>query len=386
MSDRTATNGNGRFSLRQSWARIAFLMVREFQAIWRDKRSRTVLIVPPLLQLFLFTYAATFDVNNVALAVYNEDMGLSGREFVARLTGSNAFTDVKRLTSAQEIAPLIDARAAMMVLRIPPTFSRDLAAGRTARAQLIVDGRESNSALVASGYVNQIAREFSRDRRRTMGGAAEPPVVVTRAWFNANLDSKWFIVPGLVATLTMIIATVITALSIARERELGTFEQLLVTPLRPLEILAGKIAPAAILGMAEGLALGALGVLFFGVPLRGDLFMLVAALAVFLLSVTSFGLMISALTSTQQQAQIAAFCFIMPAVILSGFTTPIHNMPQAIQLLTYLNPLRYILTINRGIFLQDMPVAVVLDNMWPMAVIGVAAAAGATWLFSRRLE
>ncbi|MCB2107724.1 MAG: ABC transporter permease [Rhodobacteraceae bacterium] len=370
----------------EALARIAFLVKREFRAIWRDTRSRTILILPPIMQLFLFAYAATFEVNNIPLAVLNEDMGLASRDLVADFTASPAFTSVARLTSAQEIGPLIDDGDALMALRIPQDFSRKLLAGKSPEIQVIVDGRQSNTALMALSYINDIVERFSREHARTSGIVPSPPQLVTRAWFNPNMDSKWFIVPGLVATLTMIIATVITALSIARERELGTFEQLLVTPLRPPEILIGKIVPAAVLGMGEGLTLGLLGVLFFDIPVRGDVLLLVLGLAVFLLSVTSFGLMISALTSTQQQAQIAAFCFIMPAVILSGFTTPVGNMPETIQWLTLFNPLRYMLEISRGVFLQDMPMSVVFEHVWPMAIIGVAAASAATWLFSRKLQ
>ncbi|MDX2142847.1 MAG: ABC transporter permease [Rhodospirillaceae bacterium] len=376
------TNGGGHW--RASLARIAFLIRREFLAIWRDKRSRALLIMPPMVQLLLFTYAATFEVNNIALAVFNEDRDGLSREFVARFTASPTFTDVARVTSMTEAAALVDAGKIMMVLRIPPTFAADIKAGRGAAAQVIVDGRQSNSALIALGYVNTVTETFAADQARAQG-APVPPRVVARAWFNPNMDSKWFIVPGLVATLTMIVAILITSLSIAREKELGTFEQLLVTPLRPFELLIGKIAPAAVLGMGEGLFLGVLGILFFDVPLRGEIGLLVLGLVVFLLSVTSCGLMISALTSTQQQAQIAAFAFAMPAIILSGFTTPIENMPQWIQALTYLNPLRYVLVINRGVFLQDMPAGVIMGQLWPMALIGLATGLGAITLFRRRV-
>lgn len=368
--------------LRDSLIRIAFLVRREFHSIWRDKRARAVLIVPPLLQLFLFTYAASFEINDVPIAVLNEDMGPDSRELVSRFTASPAFRDVHRLTAAREIAAVIDKGEVLMAIRVAPDFSRNVVAGKPTSIQVIVDGRQSNSALIALSYVNEIVERFGRER----SGTRQSSILVTRAWFNPNMSSKWFIVPGLVATLTMIIATVITSLSIARERELGTLEQLLVTPLRPLEILLGKVTPALILGLAEGLALGALGVFFFDVPVRGDLVLLVGGLIVFLLSVTSFGLMISAMTSTQQQAQIAAFCFILPCVILSGFTTPIENMPDWVQLMTYINPLRYILVINRGVFLQDMPGDVAFANMWPMAVIGVVTAFFAIRLVSRRLQ
>ncbi|MBL8644267.1 MAG: ABC transporter permease [Rhodospirillaceae bacterium] len=370
---------------REAWARIAFLVRREYLAIWRDKRSRAVLIAPPLIQLLLFSYAATFEVNHVPLAVFNEDMSVESRELVARFTASPTFTDIARVTSMREAQDLVDRDKALMVLRIPATFGRDLKSGHGANIQLILDGRQSNTALIALSYANTIVADYSRERAAQMGVRNPPSVLVDRAWFNPNMTSQWFIVPGLVATLTMIVATVITSLSIAREKELGTFEQLLVTPLRPYELLIGKIIPAASLALMEGLLLGVLGMAMFGVPLRGDVALLILGLALFMLSVTSCGLMISSLTSTQQQAQIAAFCFIMPCVILSGFTTPVENMPDWVQVITYADPLRYILIISRGIFLQDMPPLVVLHNLWPMALIGVITGLGAIIMFRRRV-
>jgi ABC-2 type transport system permease protein len=381
--NRNGATAPGRW--RESLARIYFLVRREVLTIWRDKKSRTVLIIPPILQLFLFSYAATFDVNTVPLAVFNEDMSLDSRELVARFTASKTFVDIARVTSLREGQDLIDHDKALMLLRVPPTFARDLKAGRAADIQVIVDGRQSNTALIALGYVNAIVEDYSRERAELAGQPRPASVLVQRAWFNPNMTSQWFIVPGLVATLTMIIAAVITSLSIAREKELGTFEQLLVTPLRPYELLIGKLAPAVALALGEGLLLGVMGIWFFGVPLRGDVAMMILGLAVFLMSVTSCGLMISALTATQQQAQIAAFCFIMPCIILSGFTTPIENMPGWVQAITYLNPLRYVLVINRGIFLQDMPALVALNQIWPMALIGVATGIGAIMMFRRRV-
>jgi len=376
---------------RASLQRIWFMMRREFLAIWRDKRSRTVLILPPIIQLFVFSYAATFDVRNANLAILNEDMGLASRELVARFSASEAFEPVGRLTTQREIAAWIESERALAVLHVGPTFSRDLLSGGSTQPQIqvIVDGRHSNTAMIALGYVNGIVEEFSRAHAAYQPGIAvtvQTPRLVAHGWFNPNFESRWFIISGLVATLTMIVASITTALSVARERELGTFEQLLVTPARPLEILVGKILPPALLALAEGILLCVIGVLIFNVPMRGDPLLLIAGLAVFMLSVTSLGLMVSSLTTTQQQAMIAAFCFLMPAIILSGFATPIENMPAWLQTLTYINPLRYMLVISRGIFLQDMPATIVLANMWPMIVIGVGTAAAAAWLFRHRLQ
>jgi ABC-2 type transport system permease protein len=377
---------------RASFQRIWFLVRREFLAIWKDKRSRTVLILPPIIQLFVFSYAATFDVKNAKLGILNEDMGPASRELVARFSASEAFDPVALLTTGREIAPLIENERAVAVLRIGPTFSRDLMNGGNGAAapsiQFIVDGRHSNTALIASGYVNGIIEDFSRAHAVSLPGITPQvmPRLVSHAWFNPNFESRWFIISGLVATLTMIVAAITTALSVARERELGTFEQLLVTPLRPLEILIGKMLPPAVLGLLEGILLALIGVFIFNVPLRGDWLLLVSSLGIFLLSITSLGLMVSSLTATQQQAMIAAFCFLMPAIILSGFATPIENMPEWLQTITYLNPLRYMLVISRGIFLQDMTAGIVLANIWPMALIGAVTASAAAWLFRNRLQ
>lgn len=379
---------------RAAWQRIRFLMAREFLAIWKDKRGRIVLILPPIIQLFVFSYAATFDVKDAKIAILNEDMGPASRDLVAQFSASQAFEPVARLTTAREIAPVIENQEALAVLHIGPTFSRDLlgakGTGRAPQIQFIVDGRHSNTALIALGYTSSIVEEFSLTQASQLqsAGSAPPvtPRLISHAWFNPNFESRWFIITGLVATLTMIVAMVTTALSVARERELGTFEQLLVTPLRPLEILVGKILPPAMLALMEGLILALIGIFVFDVPLRGNLVLLIASLAVFLLSITSLGVMVSSLTATQQQAMIAAFCFLMPAIILSGFATPIENMPEWLQTITYANPLRYMLLISRGIFLQDMPASIVIANLWPMAVIGTVTAFAAARLFRNRLQ
>ncbi len=369
--------------MKDVWRRILAVVTREFIAIWADRRTRAILIVPPVMQLLVFSYAATFEVSDVALAVLNQDGGTESRALVAAFTASPAFAPVARLQSEREIAPVIDSAMAKAVLHVGPTFGADLAAGRQAAVQLIVDGRHSNTALVALGYAGEIVGAFSAAQAKP--GSLQPPRLVVRAWFNPNLSSRWFIVPALVAILTLVITTVIAALSVARERELGTFEQLLMTPLRPLELLIGKTMPALIIGYIEGLGIAGTAVWVFGIPFRGSVAVLAVALAVFLLSIIGIGLMVSALARTQQQAITGAFAFLMPAVILSGFATPVANMPKAIQALTLINPLRYMLVILRGLFLQDAPWELVAANLWPMAIIGLVTGSAATWLFRRRV-
>ena len=367
------------------WGRIGALIVKEFLAVWKDKRSRAVIIAPPLLQLLVFGYAATFDVNHVATAIYNEDSGVAARDLVARFEGSPSFQIVARLSRDADIRNVIDPKEARLVVHIGQTFSRDLTAGRSATVQLIVDGRESNTALIILGYANGVIADFNRDWLESRGEALPPARLVMRSWFNPNLESQWFIVPGIVALLTLVVTTVITALTVAREREVGTFEQLLVTPFRPFEILIGKSVPAMIIGLAEGTLIIIVGVFWFGVPLRGDLLLLYAGLFLYLLAVIGVGLMISSISRTQQQAILGAFLFVVPSVILSGFATPIANMPPAIQDFTLINPMRYFLIIVRGIFLEGLPAHLVYTQLWPMAVIGAVTLIGASWMFRHRL-
>ncbi len=367
------------------WHRVFALVVKELLAVLKDAKSRVVLVAPPLIQLFVFGYAATFDLNRVPFAVYNEDPSAASRELVARFQGSPAFDEVARIHSERQVAPLIDGREALMVLHIDRRFSRDLLLGRSGRVQLIVDGRNSNTALVVLGYANTIITDFSNSWSADHGGARLPAVLDVRARFNPNLESQWFIVPGLVALLTQVVTLMVTALSVAREREQGTFDQLLVTPMRPVDILLGKTLPGFIIGMIEASFMTAAGVLWFRVPLCGSLVALYLGLFFFMMSTIGIGLMISSLSVTQQQALLGTFLFMTPSVILSGFATPIANMPPLVQTLTYLNPMRYILVVVRGVFLEQASPLTLVSQYWPMAAIGLATAIVAAWLFRRRL-
>jgi ABC-2 type transport system permease protein len=250
---------------------------------------------------------------------------------------------------------------------------------------VIVDGRNSNTALIAIGYLREIVARFNREWAGERGQPAPPATIETRAWFNPNLESRWFFLPGIIGILTLLVTMVITAMSVAREREQGTFDQLLVTPMGPVEILVGKALPGFIIGFIEGTVITLVAVIWFGIPLLGSVATLYAGLAFFLLSAVGIGLMISALAVTQQQGLLGAFLFMVPAVILSGFATPIANMPAAILLITYVDPLRYFLIILRKLFLEGAPAATLLHQFWPMALIGLASMALAGWLFRHRI-
>jgi drug efflux transport system permease protein len=367
------------------WRQIQALVAKEFLALWKDPRSRFVVIGPPILQLLVFGYAATYDLQNVPIAFYVEDAGRDARDLVARFEGSPVFRTVRHLDRESEISRAIDAREATLVVHIGQRFSRDLRVGQPARVQVIVDGRNSNTALIVSGYANAIVRDFNSEWLRRHGERMPPASLVVRSWFNSNLESRWFIVPGIVALLTLVVTLVVTALSVARERELGTFDQLLVTPLRPIQILIGKSLTPLAIGLVEGTLIVAVAVLWFGVPFVGSLALLYAGMLLFLLAVIGVGLMISSLVRTQQQAILGAFLFLVPAIILSGFATPIANMSAAIQPLTYANPMRYFLVIVRGIFLQGMPAELVARQLWPLALIATATLTAASWLFRNRI-
>jgi ABC-2 type transport system permease protein len=362
--------------------RVWALVVKEFLALLRDRRSRMVVIVPPLVQTLVFAYAANFDVTAVPLGLWIEDGGVRASELVQRFADSPAFAPAGSFARPADVAAAITEQRVLAVLHVGQSFSADLAAGRPAEVQLLIDGRRSNTALILQGYAASVIEAFDADQPGRGSGRAE---VRLRAWYNPTLESRWFILPGLTAVLSIIVAMLVTSLSVARERELGTFEQLLVTPLRPAEILVGKILPGLAVGVLEANLIALIAVLWFGVPFIGSLALFELSLLLFLLSGVGLGLAISAVAQTQQQAILGVFLFLAPAVTLSGFATPIANMPQWAQHLTMVNPLRYMIVLSRGQFLQDLPWSVAWPQLWPMTLIGIAAMAAATWLFRRRL-
>lgn len=367
------------------WQRLLALVHKEFLALFKDPKSRIVLIVPPLIQLLVFGYAATFDLKQVPYAVYDEDGGAPARALLARFEGAEAFRRVATVRSEGEIAPLVDVRDALVVIHLGPRFSADLQAGRSASLQVIVDGRNSNTALIAVNYIRSVVERFNDDWIAAHDLRGPPARLVTRAWFNPNLESRWFFIPGIVGMLTLVVTMLVTALTVAREREQGTFDQLLVTPLRPGEILLGKMVPGFVIGIVQATLILLVATLWFEVPFLGSLAAFYTGLALFLLSGVGAGLLISSLSATQQQGLLGAFLFMVPAVILSGFATPIANMPKAVQLVTLLDPLRYFLVVLRKVFLEGAGFAALLDQFWPMALIGAATLMLAGWFFRHRM-
>lgn len=368
------------------WNRIVALIKKELLANLKDKQVRYALILPPLIQLFIFAWAATLDVKDVPIGILNRDNGEKAFELVQRFHGSRMFTQIVYLKAVQEIAPFIDNQKGVMVVSIDEQFSRNIDAKKPAAIELIFDGRKVNTAQIVAGYTGQIIQQYNQDIAGPLQVITQSTELFPRNWYNPNLLYYWYNIPSLVGILTMLLGLVITSLSVAREREMGTFDQLLVSPIIPFEIVIGKIIPAIIISLTEASMIACAGIFLLQVPFTGHFLLLFCSLFVFVSSIVGIGLFISSLCSTQQQAILGTFCFMSPSVLLSGFATPIENMPAWLQYITYANPLRYILVINRGLFLKNMPFDIVLSNIWPVAIIACFTFTLTTWFFHKRLE
>jgi len=364
--------------------RLFNLIVKEFLAALRDPKARSLLILPPVMQIFIFSYAITQEVKNVTLAVYNQDIGEEGFSLTQRFEHSPTFTRIIRLTHREEINPVIDRQAAIVVLVIPQDFSRNLRAGRTASVQVLLDGRKSNAASIVGGYAGRIISAFAQNGNSATGSGSVN--VETRNWFNVNLDPRRTTVPCLVCILATVLGSLIASLTIAREREMGTFEQLLVSPLTPFEIMLGKAIPALILATGSSIMLIGIAVFIFGYPLTGSFLLLLSSLELYLLSVIGVGLFISSLSMTQQQAILGIISVLPPSVLLSGFATPIENMPSWLQAVTTINPVRWYIVIVKGVFMKGMDVGEVLLNCIPLALISLITLFAAALMFKRRME
>ena len=364
--------------------RIATLILKELQTLLRDRQGRMLLIVPVLLQLAVFPFASTLEVKNNTLAVFNEDAGVESTELIQRLSRAQAFTRILYLHSERELREIIDRQQALIVLRFAQDFSRAVSAGRPATVQAILDGRRSNSAQIALGYARQVLQAYLDDRNRLYHRVALSNVLV-RHWFNPNLDYVYHIIPSLVAIITTISTLVVTSLSIAREREQGTFDQLLVSPLTPGMIMVGKTVPALLVAMVQGSIILSAGVFVYRIPFQGSLPLLYFSMIFYILALAGIGLLISSVCSTQQQAFLGVFSFMMPAVLLSGFPSPVENMPYWLQCLDWFNPLRHFIVIVKGVFLKDIGLAVLFHVLWPLLVIAAITLTAADWMFRRRL-
>jgi ABC-2 type transport system permease protein len=369
----------------ESLRRILALIRKELLAILKDPRSRFTVLGPPVLQALIFGYAATYDLSQVRYAVYDQDRSQASRQFLAEMDGSGTFRRVANLRDQTEIAPLIDGRTVLIVVQIGQDFERRLLLGQPADVQVIADGRNSNTAGTALNYIGAIADSFNARRRQTYGDPPPPVQAVPRAWYNPNLETRWFMIPGLIGMLTLVQMIIITAMSVAREREQGTFDQLLVTPFRPIEIMIGKSVPSILIGLVQVTMVLTLALFWFKIPFQGSLLTLYAGVLLFLVAAVGIGLMVSSVAATMQQALLGSFLTIMPFAMLSGLNTPIANMPWEVQYITLIDPLRYVISIIHRVFLEGASFRGISSDLWPLALIALCSLSIAVCMFRRRL-
>ncbi|HTY99649.1 MAG TPA: ABC transporter permease [Rhodocyclaceae bacterium] len=374
--------------------RIFHLLVKEFLQMKRDRSARFRLLVPPVIQMVLFGYAATFEVFNVSTALLDQDRSQESRALGDAFVHSSRFRVSVAADREQDVRDAVETSRAQVGIVIPAGFAELLRKGQTAPVQVLVDGTNSNTALIALGYVGQIAGAFGGDYARDLaartGKALGKPLVnvtlAERYWYNPNLNSRWFFVPGVIGTLALITIVNLTAFAIVREREVGTLEQILVTPIRPVEFIIGKTLPFFLIGLLEVSIVAGVGMLWFHVPFRGNPLVLLLGTCLFLLAALAIGLLISTLCTTQQQAFSSNFFVLNPMFILSGFSFPIASMPEALQWLTYLDPLRYYLVIIRATFLKGVGLAALWPQMIGLAAIAVGLLALAVLRFRKSLD
>jgi len=368
-----------------SLLRILALIQKEFLAVLKDPRSRFIIFVPPMLQCLIFGYAASLDLNTVPYAVLDQDHSVASVALLARLDGSGVFQRKANLTRASDIADWIDSGRALLVVQIDRNFERRLQSGQGAAVEVAADGRNSNTAGTALGYFNTVVDVFNHDWQARHGSSGPSVDVVLRAWYNPNLDSRWSMIPSLIGTLTMMGTMMLTALSVAREREQGTFDQLLVTPFRPSEIMVGKAIPNMVIGLGQSSTILLMAQFWFHIPFQGSFFVLYAGLGLFLMAAVGMGLFVSSISATMQQAMLYAFLLMMPFTMLSGLATPFSSMPKVLQTIMVINPLRYALDITKRVYLEHAGFAILLPDFIPLVVIGIFTLVGAAWLFKRRL-
>jgi ABC-2 type transport system permease protein len=369
----------------ESLLRIIALTRKELLAVLKDRRARLSLIIPPIVQGLIFGYAATYDLNHVPYAVLDQDRSAASRELLAAFEGSGVFERVGELHNARDIGTYIDRRRALLVVQIEQNFERKLQTGQQAGVQVIADGRNSNTAATASSYINAVVATFNERWRRDHGLPGPVLTSTDRAWYNPNLETRWNIIPGLIGTLAMLQTLMLTAMSVAREREQGTFDQLLVTPFRPFEIMTGKALPSMLVGVIQATGVFLVAQLWFQIPFEGSMITLYSGLIMFLLAAVGIGLLLSAVAATMQQAMLSSLLFMLPFSLLSGLTTPVSNMPSVLQYFSFINPLRYAIDIARRVYLEGVGLPLLTHDLWPLAVIAAITLSAASWMFGHRV-
>ncbi len=360
------------------FGRVGVMLVKELLQLRRDRTAMMRLIIPLVVQMLMFGYAATFTVHHVPTTVLDLDRSAPSRGLVSHFVASGRFDVVDEAQSQSQLQSDIDHNVAVVGIVIHAGFARDLGSGKTAPLQVVVDGTNSNTALIALGYVNQIVAQFSAEEvaalARQAAGAARAPSGVTLQvvpWFNPGLEDTWFFIPGIIGSLTLMQVVSLTAFAIVREREVGTLEQILVSPIRSVEFILGKTVPFFLIGLADIALVCAIGILWFKVPFIGDPAVLLAGSALFLFAVVGMGLLLSTYSHTQQQAFALNFFFVNPFFILSGFAFPIAAMPKVLQWFTLINPLRYFLIVIRAVFLKGVGFSVLWPDLAAMAALAL---------------
>ena len=369
--------------IRDIFRRVFALIKKEFITIWKDPKSRGIIIMLPLMQLLIFSNAVTMEVNNIDVVVIDRDNSVESRELLSRFENSPRFRKFYYIATEKDFKKKLDTQKAQIGLYINNDFSKNIKAQKNTSISIFADGRQTNVASIASAYATQIISDYNSEITKKSGSKIN---LVTRNWFNPNLEYKWYILTIIVAMLSVVVTLILTSLSIARERELGTFDQLIVSPLSSTEILLGKTIPPLIIALCLTCFMTGLVITFFNLPLKGSVFVLILSIAIALLSIVGVGLFISSICKTQQQAILSVMTFMMPAMLLSGFISPIEDMPVFLQYLTYLNPVRFFMVLTRSIFLKGMGIQDVTMNLIPLICISILTLTLASRTFKRKLD
>jgi len=371
--------------------RVLAILKKEFKQVFRDPRMRTVIFISPLIQILLFGYAANKDINYVPTGILDRDNTVESRELIRRFIYSKYFIPEHYIYTEKEQNSLLDRGKVIVVIHIDRGFGRNINAGKDAQVQLAFDGTDSNTAMIVMGYANTIVSGFQYDLMKQKAIALGEIVAIPnvdlkdRAWFNGNLISRNYYLPGVIATIVTMMSLLLTAMAIVKEKEIGTMEQLIVSPIKPIELIVGKLLPFAVIALAQITLITILGVLWFHVPLRGNLLLLLLSTCIYLFTTLGIGLFISTVSSTQQEAMMSVFLFYMPTILLSGFAYPIANMPVVIQYSTFLNPLRYFMVVIRGIFLKGVGLDILWTQLVPLLVIGMLVISFSAFKFRKSM-
>jgi len=380
--------------------RILYIIRKEVRQAFREPRMRAMLFVPPLVQLLVFGYAVNLDVENAQMVWVDQDRTPESRDLFSKFEGSTRFSVIGTPASEKEITWWLDSGRADLAVRVLPGFARDIQRGRKTSVQVLVNGSDSNKAALVASYATSVVGRYAQDvmnaqaRDKLVGRTVQGPIhpsiptltMRSRVWFNPDLKSRNYFVPGVVVNIIALVTLMLTAMAIVREKEIGTMEQLMVTPIKPIELMIGKTLPFAVVGLVDMVLVVVVARLLFHVPFRGSGLILLLASICFLLTSLGAGLFISTVSRTQQQAMMTTFLFFQPCFLLSGFTFPIRNMPVVVQYITYLNPVRYFMEIVRGLFLKGSGIGVLWPQMVALAVIGVVVMTLSASRFHKRLE